>query len=184
MALKATIFRVALQVSDLGRHYYAQHALTVARHPSETDERMMVRLLAFALYADPSLAFTRGLSTDDEPDLWRHAEDGTLVQWLEIGLPEPRRLRRACSRAREVAVVTYGGRAADLWWSRHAGALGGLHNLAVVNVPQQASQALASLVRRSMTLDCTVDADSAWLGDGTTTVEVVLGGWRRSEPAS
>ena len=121
MALKATIFRVELQVSDLDRHYYAAHELTVARHPSETDERMMVRLLAFALHADPALAFTRGLSSDDEPDLWRHADDGTLAQWLEVGLPEPKRLRRACGRAREVTVFAYGGHAAELWWSRHAG---------------------------------------------------------------
>ena len=82
MALKATVFKAALQVSDLDRHHYAAHALTLARHPSETDERMMVRLLAFALHADPALAFTRGLSSDDEPDLWRHADDGTLAHWI------------------------------------------------------------------------------------------------------
>ncbi len=178
MALKATIFRVELQVSDLGRHYYATHALTVARHPSETDERMMVRLLAFALHADPALQFTRGLSSDDEPDLWRHADDGTLAQWIEVGLPEPRRLRKACGRAREVAVVAYGGRAAELWWSRHAEALAGLANLAVIEVPQDATRVLAGLAQRSMALDCTVDADSVWLGDGATTVEVALRAWQ------
>ncbi len=178
MALKATVFRVDLQVNDLERHYYARHVLTVARHPSETDERMMVRLLAFALHADPSLAFTRGLSTEGEPDLWRHADDGTLQLWVEVGLPEPRRLRRACASAREVAVVAYGGHAADLWWRRHGAALGGLANLAVVNVPSAASRALAGLVRRSMPLVCTRDGATAWLGDEATTVEVVLGEWR------
>ena len=178
MALKATIFRVELQVSDLDRHYYAAHELTIARHPSETDERMMVRLLAFALHADPALVFTRGLSSDDEPDLWRHADDGTLERWIEVGLPEPRRLRRACGRAREVAVIAYGGRGAGLWWSRHAGELGGLANLSVANVPQSASLALAGLVQRSMVLDCTIDTGSAWLGDGATTVEVALEAWK------
>jgi uncharacterized protein YaeQ len=184
MALKATIFRVGLQVSDIDRHYYATHDLTVARHPSETDERMMVRLLAFALHADPALAFTRGLSTGDEPDLWRHADDGTLAQWIEVGLPEPKRLRRACGRGREVAVFAYGGHAAELWWSRHADLLDGLANLSVVNVPQLASRELAGLVQRSMMLDCTVDAGSAWLGDGATTVEVALDEWKRPEPAT
>ncbi|MDX1593963.1 MAG: YaeQ family protein [Gammaproteobacteria bacterium] len=174
MALKATIFKADLQVSDLDRHYYAHHALTVARHPSETDERMMVRLLAFALHADPALVFTRGLSTDDEPDLWRHADDGTLVSWIEVGLPDPKRLRRACGLAEAVTVVAYGGAAAERWWARHAGTLDGLGNLAVRRVPPSASRGLEALVRRSMRLDVTVDGGVAWVGDAETRVEVAV----------
>jgi uncharacterized protein YaeQ len=178
MALKATIFKAELQVSDLGRHYYARHALTVARHPSETDERMMVRLLAFALHADEALEFTRGLSTDDEPELWRHAADGSVGLWIELGLPESRRLRRACGRADEVVVVAYGGHAAELWWGRVADDLARFGNLTVVNVPEAASRALAARVRRNMQLTCTVDGATAWIDDGEVSVEVELQRWK------
>lgn len=178
MALKATIFKAELQVSDLDRHYYAAHALTLARHPSETDERMMVRLLAFALHADPNLAFTRGLSSDDEPDLWRHDPDGSLALWIETGLPDERRLRQACGRAVQVVVVTYGGRAAELWWARNAGALSRHDNLKVVNIPVEVSAALTGLAQRSMRLDCTIDGGMAWLADGDASVEVVPEVWK------
>jgi len=178
VALKATIFKVELQVSDLDRHYYAGHALTVARHPSETDQRMMVRLLAFALHADPDLTFTRGLSSDDEPDLWRHAPDGSIELWIETGLPDERRVRKACGRAGRVVVFTYGGRAADLWWERNGAALGRHTNLVVVNVPAEASEELAGLAQRSMRLDCTIDGGVAWLADDAVSVEVTLQVWK------
>ncbi len=116
MALKSTIFKVELSVADIDRGYYGDHALTIARHPSETDERMMVRLLAFALHADAALAFGRGLSTEDEPDLWQRDLTGTIERWIDVGLPDERDLRRACGRAREVSVLAYGGRAVELWW--------------------------------------------------------------------
>ena len=99
MALKSTIFRVSLQVADMDRHHYGEHALTVARHPSETDERMMVRLAAFALNAHERLAFGGGISTEDEPALWRRDLTGAIEQWIDVGLPEARDLRRACGRA-------------------------------------------------------------------------------------
>jgi len=174
MALKATIFKVDIQVSDLNRHYYAGHVLTVARHPSETDERMMVRLLAFALYADEGLGFTRGLSSDDEPELWCHAPGGEITLWIELGLPDERRLRKACGRAEKVIAVSYGGHAAELWWGRVAAGLERLDNLTVVDVPEAASQALAAMVRRTMQLTCTVDGATAWLEDGSTSVEIDL----------
>ena len=113
MALKATIFKVTLSVADVGRGYYRDHDLTIARHPSETDERMMVRVLAFALHADDALAFGRGLSTDDEPDLVRCDLTGAIERWIDVGLPDERDIRKACGRAREVDVLAYGGRAVD-----------------------------------------------------------------------
>jgi uncharacterized protein YaeQ len=178
MALKATIFKAELQVSDLDRHYYAAHALMLARHPSETDERMMVRLLAFALHADPDLAFTRGLSSDDEPDLWRHDPDGTLALWIETGLPDERRLRQACGRAGQVVVITYGGRAAELWWGRNGETLNRHANLSVVNVAAETSAMLTGLAKRNMRLDCTIDDGMAWLSDGDSSVEVVPEVWK------
>ena len=116
MVLKSTVFRVGLSIADIDRGYYRDHVLRVARHPSETDERMMARLLAFALHADDALEFGRGLSTDGEPDLWKRGLTGAIDMWIDVGLPEPSELRKACGRAREVFVLAYGGRAVDVWW--------------------------------------------------------------------
>jgi uncharacterized protein YaeQ len=105
MALKSTIFKVELSVADIDRGYYRDHSLTLARHPSETDERMMVRLLAFALHADPALEFGRGLSAEDEPDLVRRDLTGASEQWIEVGLPDEPEVRKACGRSRAVSVM-------------------------------------------------------------------------------
>ena len=115
MALKATIFKASLQVSDMDRNYYGEHQLTLARHPSETDERMMMRVLAFALNAHEHLAFGKGLSDTDEPDLWQKDLTGQIVHWIDVGLPDERRLIRATGKAERVTVYAY-GRGADLWW--------------------------------------------------------------------
>ncbi len=172
MALKATIFKAELQVSDLDRHYYAAHALTLARHPSETDERMMVRLLAFALFAEERLEFGRGLSTEDEPALWLKDLTGAVDLWIEVGLPDERVVRRACGRAKRVVVLCYGGRGADLWWEQNRDRLERLHNLAVLNLPPAVSQALAALAQRNMSLQCTIQDGQVWLTDGERTVHV------------
>ena len=116
MALKATIFKADLSIADIDRADYADHSLTIARHPSETDDRMMVRLLAFALHAAEGLEFGRGISTEDVPDLWHRDLTGAIEKWIEVGLPDEREVRKACGRAREVEVLAYGGRAVDLWW--------------------------------------------------------------------
>lgn len=163
MALKSTIFKAELQIADLDRNYYQTHALTVARHPSETDERMMVRVLAFAMHAGPTLTFGKGLSSDDEPDLWMKDLTGAIDLWIEVGLPDERRIRRACGRARRVVVVTYGGRAADVWWLLNQAALARQDNLAVINLSPDDSQTLAALAERGMQLQCTVQEGEFWL---------------------
>jgi len=114
MASKATVYKVELQISDMDRHYYATHAFTLAQHPSETDERLMIRLLVFALHAQERLEFGRGISSDDEPDLWLRSLTGEIELWVDLGQPDEARIRRACGRARQVAIVTYSGRGADL----------------------------------------------------------------------
>lgn len=172
MALKATIFKAELQVSDLDRGHYGHYDLTIARHPSETDERMMVRLLAFALLADDALAFTRGLSSDDEPDLWQKDLTGDIELWIEVGLPDERRVRKACGRARQVRVFSYGERSADIWWQQNATLLERLDNLAVKEIPGDAGARLAELAERSMKLNCTIQDGSVWLDNGRDTVEV------------
>ena len=152
MALKATVYKAELQLSDMDRHHYATHALTLAKHPSETDERLMLRVLAFALFASETLEFGRGLSTQDEPDLWQKDRTGDIERWIDLGQPDEQRIRRACGRAREVVVVNYGGRAADLWWEKNAPGLSRLDNLAVIDIATGDCNALAALAKRNMNL--------------------------------
>jgi len=174
MALKATIFKAELQIADMDRSYYRDHALTIARHPSETDERMMVRVLAYALHADDALSFGKGLSADDEPDLWLKDLTGTIELWIDVGQPDEKRIRRACGRARQVIVYSYGGQGAAIWWNQVAGKLGRTRNLTVISVPAAASQALAQLAQRNMRLNCTIQDQQVWLGDGENRVQVDL----------
>lgn len=172
MALTATIFKVDLQISDMDRNYYAEHQLTLARHPSETDERMMVRLLAFALHADEQLNFTKGLCDDEEPDLWQMSLTGEIERWIDVGLPDERRLRKACNRSAQVSLYTYGGRGADLWWQRTADKLQRFNNLSVIELPETATKGLTSLVQRSMQLQCTIQDGEIWLSSGEQTCSV------------
>jgi uncharacterized protein YaeQ len=172
MALKATIFKADLQIADMDRRYYGDHTLTIARHPSETDERMMVRLLAFALHAHHALSFGRGLSSDDEPDLWQKDLTGTIEIWIDVGLPDEKRIRRACGRAREVFVYSYGGRGADLWWDQINAKLGQVENLSVISLPAASPQALAKLALRNMQLQFTIQEDQIWISDNEQVVEL------------
>jgi uncharacterized protein YaeQ len=174
MALKSTVCKAELSVADIDRGYYHDHALTLARHPSETDERMMMRLLAFALHADAALLFGRGLSAEDEPDLSRSDLTGTLLQWIDVGLPDERAVRKACGRAAEVVVLAYGGRAAHLWWQGVRDKLERQDRLQVSEVPQDASRALAALAERSMNLQVTVQEGNILVSNGNTSVALEL----------
>lgn len=172
MALKATIFKAQLQVSDMDRNHFGTHALTVARHPSETDERMMVRLLAFALDAGEALEFGRGLSAEDEPDLVRRDLTGAIELWIEVGLPDEREVRKASGRAREVKVYTYGGRGAQLWWEQNRTALERLDNVRVIDLPAEATRELARFAERTMDLQCTVQEGAVWFTRGEDTLHL------------
>ena len=163
MALKSTIFKLDVQIADLDRNYYGNHTLTIARHPSETDERMLARVLAFMLYADEMLLFGKGLSSEDEPDLWRKDLTGSIKQWIEVGLPDEKRIRRACGRAAQVVVLTYGGRVADLWWQQNKAALERQDKLTILNLPAEQTQQLTALVTRNMQIQCTLQEGELWL---------------------
>lgn len=166
MALKSTIFKVSVSIADMDRPYYGEHTLTLARHPSETDERMMVRLLAFLMFANERLEFGRGLSTDDEPALWQKDYTGVIERWIEVGLPDERALRKAAGRAAEVIVLVYGGKAADIWWGKEGRALSRLANLRVFALDTEQSSALAALAERGMQLQCTIQDGQIWLTAG------------------
>jgi len=171
MALTATVFKARLSVSDLDRPYYGEHELVLARHPSETDERMMLRLLAFALHADEQLAFGRGLSNDDEPALWLKDLTGRITHWIEVGLPEERLLRRVCGRADRVSVYAY-GRRAGVWWQGLRDTVAALERLTVWQISDADAQSLQSFAGRGMTLQCTVQEGTVWLSDEKRTAEL------------
>lgn len=172
MALKSTVFKAEINISDLDRHYYGTHALTMARHPSETDERLMVRLLAFAFYADEALSFGRGLSTEDEPALWRKDLTGAIDLWIDVGQPDEADIRRACGRAAQVVVLSYGGRPAEVWWEGIQNKLSRLSNLAVLRLPRDVTQALADLAGRTMRLQVSIQDGSLWLTAGDQMLHV------------
>jgi uncharacterized protein YaeQ len=171
MAIKATVFKATLQIADMDRHYYAGHSLTLARHPSETDERMMVRLLAYALYADYALTFGKGISSDDEPDLWQKDLTGAIERWIEVGLPDERIIRKACGRADQVVVISY-GRAADIWWNDNRDKLQRLNNLTVFKLDSQTTLALAALASRTMQLQCTIQEGHIMMTSDAGMIEV------------
>jgi uncharacterized protein YaeQ len=171
MAIKATIFKADLQIADIDRNYYADHALTLARHPSETDERMMVRLLAFALNAHAALSFGQGLSTDDEPDLWQKDLTGAIELWIDVGLPEEKQVRRACGRAGRVIVYTYGS-GAEIWWGQNGARLARNRNLAVFRLPVPTTRDLARLAHRNMKLHCTIHDGQISVADENEIVQV------------
>jgi uncharacterized protein YaeQ len=174
MALKSTIFKAALQISNMDQHYYQDHALTLARHPSETDERMMMRLLAFALHANDALNFANGICVEDEPDLWHKDLTGAIATWINVGLPDEKLVRRACGRADQVYIYNYGGRTADMWWGQASSKLAKLNNLAVYSLPPETTRALAKLAERNMQLTFTMQENQIWLSNQTETVEVEL----------
>lgn len=176
MALKATIYKAALQIADMDRAVYADHTLTLALHPSETEERLMARLLAFVLQApassdDGALQFARGISDTDEPDLWRHDLSGVLRHWVEVGQPDDRRLAKACGRADRVAIYAYAS-STPVWWAALQNKVSRLSNLEIWQIPAAQSQALAGLAQRSMQLQFTVQDGHVWVGDGAGSVEV------------
>ncbi len=171
MALRPTIHKASLEISDLDRGYYGSHSLTLARHPSETDERMMVRLLAFAMYATEGLDFGAGLSESDEADLWVKDLTNAITLWIDVGQPDPRTTRKASRRAERTVVLTY-GRGITPWWTRTAAELRDLTNLEVWSLTSEESSALAGLARRNMTLLALRQDGTVTFSDDSTSVEV------------
>jgi len=174
MALKATIFKADLSISDMSRNYYHDHSLTIARHPSENDERMMMRLLAFALHADEALAFGNKIGNEDEPDLWMKDPTGAIDLWIDVGQPEEKLVRKACGRSRQVVLYTYSGHSADMWWRQNSPGLEKLKNLAVFNLPAAAASTLAAMAQRSMKLQFTIQDGQVWVSDGKDTAHIDL----------
>lgn len=178
MAQNATIYKVELSVSDMDRHYYDTHKLTVAKHPSETEERMMVRLLAFALNAHESLEMTRGISTEGEPDIWQKSLSGTLEVWVALGLPSEKVLRQSCSKAERVVVYPYGGRTAEIWWDKIKAGTERFSNLQVTCLTEADTTKLARMANRSMKLQVNIQDGDVMVGEGETFVNLTPLKWK------
>jgi uncharacterized protein YaeQ len=172
MALSSTIHKAELSISDMDRNYYATHALTVARHPSETEPRMMARLLAFMLYADERLAFGRGLSDEGEPALWRKTYSEEIELWIDVGEPDETRIRKACGRSQQVVVINYGGRSSELWWDKSAAQLRRNRNLTVLAIDEAAMQSLTAMCNRGMRLQCLIQDGELQIIDGDNTLAI------------
>jgi len=177
MALKATVYKVELQVADMDRNVYGDYTLTVAQHPSETLQRMMLRLLVFARHADEQLSFTKGLSSTEEPDLWNRHLHGGLAEWIELGQPDEKRLRKAAGLAEQVTIYSYSGSSAEIWWQALQSKAAKIKNLTVLNIAAKTVLALVDLVSKNMQLQCTIQDGVLWLGNGEVTVEVVPEVW-------
>ncbi len=178
MAQNATIYKVELSVSDMDRHYYETHKLTVAKHPSETDERLMVRLLAFALNAHEQLEMTKGISTDDEPDIWQKSLSNELELWVSLGQPSEKLVRQSCGKAREVAIYSYGGRTAEMWWDKLKNSTSRFDNLQVMNLSEKDTGELSKLANRSMKLQVNIQDGEVMVSGDEGMVYVTLVEWK------
>jgi uncharacterized protein YaeQ len=171
MALKATIYKADLNIADMDRNYYQEHALTIARHPSETDERVMIRLLAFALHADPLLTYGKDLFDVEEPALWLKDLTGAIQTWIEVGQPDERRLMKASGRAEHVVVYSYSA-TSHIWFKGIAKQVDRARNITIINIPAEIASQLEQMAKRGMQLQCTIQDGQVWLTDGETTVQV------------
>ncbi len=171
MALKPTIYTINLALADSDRGVYDNLTLKLARHPSETLERLTARILAFGLHAAPGLGFTRGLSSTDEPDLWRHSDSGEIEHWIEVGQPEESRLRKARGRARQVSVLAF-GKSADTWWLNQGDAIAQLARVEVAQLPWEGVQEAAALIDRNTALSLNIAGSVLYLDNGSEQVSL------------
>ncbi|BBU69938.1 YaeQ family protein [Fluviibacter phosphoraccumulans] len=169
MALKATVFKADLQVANLDQNQFGDYSLTLAQHPSETIERVMIRLLAFALYASEDLRFGRGLSNEEDAAVWEIDPSGVTRLWIDVGLPDEARVKKACSRADRAVIITYGGRPSDMWWQQNANALTRYKNLSVIQLSPEDSTKLVEVAGRTMKLSWTIQEGMVYLDNASIT---------------
>ena len=171
MAISSTINKVTLNIADMDRHYYHTHELTVAQHPSETDFRFMARLIAFMANASEQLSFTKGLSSDDEPELWQKTLTDDIDLWIDLGQPDEKRIRKACGRAKQVIIYTYDERKAKVWWEQQRDKLQRFSNLKIVHIN---ANGVDSMVKRTMQLQCNIQDGEIYLNDDNSSHSITL----------
>ncbi|PWC21215.1 hypothetical protein DDT52_06705 [Brenneria roseae subsp. roseae] len=178
MALKATVYKATVNIADMDRHFFHDASLTIAQHPSETEQRMMLRLLAWICHADENLRFTKGLSADDEPEIWLRNDTMELELWIELGLPDERRLKKACNQSRAVVLYAYSDRAGQVWRQNIADKIAGYKNLTVRFLDDRQLIQLTALAQRNMTLQATLQEGTIWLSDDKNSLEITFADWQ------
>lgn len=178
MAINATVHKAEVQISNMDIHYYQTHNLTLARHPSETNERLMIRLIAFALNANEHLQFTKGLSTDDEPELWQRSLTDEIECWIELGQLDEKRVRKACNRSQKVLIYTYQSGSATVWWKQIESKLTRFKNLHVIHFPDDIAKSLAKFCHRNMQLQLTIEDNELWLSDDSDSIQIKPVHWK------
>lgn len=171
MAISATINKVSLNIADMDRHYYHSHELTMAQHPSETDFRFMMRLIAFAQNANEQLIFTKGLCVDDEPELWQKTLTNDIELWIDFGQVDEKRIRKACGRAAQVIIYTYNEGKASVWWEQIHKKLERFSNLKVVQIN---AEGIESMVNRNMQIQCNIQDGELYISNSESDCTVTL----------
>ena len=171
MAISSTINKVSLNIADVDRNYYQLHELTVAQHPSENDFRFMIRLIAFMANASESLNFTKGLSSDDEPELWQKSLTDETDLWIELGQPDEKRIRKACGRSKQVIIYTYHEGKAKVWWEQQKSKLARFDNLNVLHINAVGAE---TMIKRSMQLQCNIQDGEIYLSDDNSNLTVTI----------
>lgn len=177
MALGATIYKANIDISDVDRGYYGSHLCTLARHPSETEERLAIRMLAFCLYVgetDKRLEFGRGLSTEGEPALWEIDDTGAIARWIDVGVPDIKQIRKAAGRSDEEIVIAYGEDRVDSWWKQHCADMRKVDKLSVAMLKDAEVAQMLPLMSRTMHLTVTVQDGVVWLSDSVHTAQVQM----------
>lgn len=173
MAISSTINKISLNIANMDKQYYQNHELTLAQHPSETEFRLMVRLIAFMVNASERLCFTKGMNSDDEPDLWQKTLTDDIELWIDLGQPDEKRIRKACGRAKQVIIYTYHERKAKVWWEQQQEKLQRFSNLKVLHINANGAE---SMIKRSMQLQCTIQDGEIYLNDENSNFIITLDG--------
>lgn len=169
MAISSIINKISLNIADMDRQYYENHELTVAQHPSETDFRFMIRLVAFIFNAHERLRFTKGIESNEEPDLWQKSLADEIELWIDLGQLDEKRIRKACGRAQHVIIYTYHEGKAKAWWQQQHKKLERFNNLTVIHIGAEGIEAMA---KRSIKLQCTIQDGELYLNDGDINITV------------
>lgn len=177
MAIKATVIKLDLTISDMDRDYYQQHTLTMAQHPSETEQRLILRTIAFILFAREDLQFTKGLSEDSEPDLWQKNLIDDIELWIDLGQPDEKRIRKACHKAKQVIIISYGDNAANMWWKNTERKAKAFKNLSVYHVSTEQYALLGQLMQRHLVLNASIQDGELWLSDDQHSLHITPQQW-------
>ncbi len=175
MAANATIYKALLNIANMDSHYYAEHNLTMAKHPSETDLRLMVRLVAFILNANEALEFCKGISQEDEPDLWQKSLGGEITLWIDLGQPDEKRIKKACGRSEKVIIYTYQEGMAASWWKQIETSLTRFSNLQVIHLDIEGD--IEDLTKRAMSLQANISDNELTLMDDAHSVVIRQKNW-------